>query len=235
MPPAFRRRALAGLLGALYALAGPGAAASDEAVAPLSILIEAPQIEAQQVETPQAEAESGDPASLAQVNRALLEQVWELAALAAEFGDVTGGYEAHLEGGRLISVSMQLSGFRRGMAHPMHFRRSLTADIQTGIVYSLADLFSDAGYIEAISLHVRRGIESKDIPTLRPFERIDPDQPFFLRPGELVVYFELYDLAPYVWGFPEFAVPVDAIRRLLKRDEAICQWAGLSCGPESGP
>lgn len=141
------------------------------------------------------------------VNQAIREGALALVTELITTGHISGDYQVHLNESGLLSVTLQYSGFGAYMAHPMHVRTSITADVTTGTVYSLADLFRDDRYIDVLSEAVLRGLEEWDLDPLTDFEKIAPDQPFYLTPTSLVVYFQLYELLPYAAGFPEFQVP----------------------------
>ena len=113
-------------------------------------------------------------------------------------------------------MTLLYSGYHESMAHPMHFKKSITGDLRTGKIYTLADLFTGGDYVEELSRFVAQKIEEDDVPTLIEFERISPDQDFYLTEDALVLYYQLYDLYPYAWGFPEFRIPYEEIRSLLK-------------------
>jgi hypothetical protein len=48
--------------------------------------------------------------------------------------------------------------------------------------------------------------------------RIKADQPFFISDGELNIYFEPYEIAPYAAGFPTFAIPFHDISSIIDHD-----------------
>lgn len=157
------------------------------------------------------------------INQAIRERARALIAELASMGDVSGDYRVHLDQAGVVSVTLQYSGYGAYMAHPMHVRASITADAATGTVYSLADLFRDDGYIDVISQEVLRGLEEWDLPTVTEFEKIAPDQPFYLTPTSLVVYFQLYELLPYAAGFPEFEIPYAHIADMAADDGPIAR------------
>lgn len=148
-----------------------------------------------------------------------LAAVGELAPL----GSVWSEHDIHVARFDLVSTVIHLAGFGQYMAHPAHRRVSVTADPTTGHVYSLADLFIDDTYIERISQHVEDQIEAEDVPVLSPFEGIAPDQDFYVMECALVVYYQVYELAPYAWGFPEFVIPFKSIEDIVSAHGAkIC-------------
>ena len=157
-----------------------------------------------------------DFAGAEEVNRRIQREATAIIADLAAVGDVFGEYEVHVDRGGVLSVTLQYSAYHQYMAHPMHVRASVTGNLHTGEVYSLADLFSGDEYVEVLSRFVKAEIEKNGAPTLAEFERIAPDQDFYLTGDALVLYFQLYELYPYAWGFPEFVIPYEAIAGILK-------------------
>jgi len=220
--PSGRRWGEAFLVAALLAasFAAMPAAASDDGAAPLVVPYDV------QVALPQIswEVYEGDAAEA--INAALRAKATSLVQELAAFGNVTGEYTVQLQEAGIISVSFLYSAYYFPQAHPTHLMGAVTADLESGAVYSLADLFADDRYIEVVSRAVARGIAEQDIPTLIEFEGIAPDQEFFLTPEGLVVYFQLYELAPYAWGFPQFTVAYEELLPIAKEDGPIARLAG---------
>ena len=218
MPAGVLRGPLLGALLAAMLLALPAGASGDGAPS----LIMRAHVD---VGLPQIDGWAYEGEGVDAVNRALRATAAALIEGLAEVGDVFGEYTLHLEQDGLISVSMLYSAYREPMAHPAHLMASVTADVTTGTVYTLADLFVDDGYIDVLSAAVARGIVEQGIPTLIEFERIAPDQDFYLTPDALVIYFQQYDLAPYAWGFPQFDVPYRELLPIAKPDGPIARLA----------
>jgi len=88
-------------------------------------------------------------------------------------------------------------------------QQSLTFDIKTGRSYTLSDLFKPgSSYIKRLSDLIKAQIAERQIDTIEPFESIRPDQPFYIADRALVIYFSLFELAPYAFGFPYFPISV---------------------------
>ncbi len=107
-------------------------------------------------------------------------------------------------------------GYQQRAAHGLTIRRSFTFNLATGRLYQLSDLFQPGSdYIERISAMIKEQIEQQEIPLLRPFERIRPNEGYYLESENLVVYFQTYDYTPYYIGIPEFRIPYTAIADIL--------------------
>ena len=62
------------------------------------------------------------------------------------------------------------------------------------------------------------GQEEKDINDIYEFYGIKDNQKFYLEDKRIVIYFDLYDIAPYAAGIPEFPIPIDNIKNKIKEE-----------------
>ena len=104
-------------------------------------------------------------------------------------------------------------------AHGMTITKSLTFDIQTGRIYELKDLFKPGSdYTKVLSEIVQKQIKEREIPVIEEFKGIKPDQDYYIADKALVVYYQLYELAPYAYGFPMFVISVYEVDDIVKED-----------------
>ncbi|WP_028545474.1 DUF3298 and DUF4163 domain-containing protein [Paenibacillus taiwanensis] len=123
--------------------------------------------------------------------------------------EVMGSFEIKLNERGLLSLTLTVYGYPPGAAHGMTYQRGLTFDVNTGKLYTLSDLFKPgAPYVEVLSGNVSQQIKQRDIPTLEPFTKIKPDQDFYMTDKALVLFFGLYELAAYVYGFLYFPISI---------------------------
>lgn len=187
-----------------------GTASADTDEVPLWMSEEVQSIRIE-VDLPQLNALAVTHEGIDVINEAIRRTAFKLVWDLVEMGSVSGTYETNLYDGELYSMTINVSGYRPPMAHPMHLRGSVTGNLKTGRIYGLSDLFVDETYIDVISRFVKDEIERQELPIFEPFDRIEADQDYYLTPQALVVYYQLYELVPYAWGFPEFAVPLEAL------------------------
>ena len=106
-----------------------------------------------------------------------------------------------------------------------------TINLETGERLKLKDLFAkDSDYITAISENIKQQmkeqmekdenvfywLDSDDIPEWN-FEKITDETQFYLNNnGEVVVSFNEGDVAPMYMGCPEFTIPKDVLKPILK-------------------
>lgn len=119
----------------------------------------------------------------------------------------------------LLSVTVNEMYFRYHAAHPMSYLRAFTFDAKTGETLQLADIFRDgADYRSRLNGIMTAQIAKDKIRLLesKSFTGIREDQEFYLTPGALVVYYQLYDYTAYAQGFLKFSIPFTAIADLLR-------------------
>lgn len=127
-----------------------------------------------------------------------------------------GSYEIKSNERGIFSVTLTNYAYTPQMAHGMTFMGSVTADIQTGKLYTLRDLFKPGSdYVTVISNNIKQQIKQRDIPTLNGFTTIKPDQDFYIADKALVIYFQLYEITPYYVGFPMFPISVYDLESII--------------------
>jgi hypothetical protein len=128
---------------------------------------------------------------------------------------VTASYEVKTNERGVLSLSLNNYAFAGG-AHGMTIIKSLTFDVCTGRIYSLADLFKPGSdYQKVLSAIIEKQIKEREIPVINEFTGIKPDQDYYIADKVLVVYFQLYDLTPYAYGFPEFPITVYQVEDIV--------------------
>ncbi|WP_235550394.1 DUF3298 and DUF4163 domain-containing protein [Paenibacillus sp. Soil750] len=132
--------------------------------------------------------------------------------------DVTAYYEIKTNERRVLSLSLLNYAFSGG-AHGMTIQQSLTFSTETGQSYTLKDLFKPGSdYVKRISDIVAAEIKQREIPLLVEFKGIRPDQDFYIADKSLVIYFQLYELAAYVYGFLYFPISVYELQDIIAED-----------------
>ncbi len=71
------------------------------------------------------------------------------------------------------------------------------------------NLFKDGSdYVKQLSDIIKVDIKKWNIQLLDEFKAIRPDQDFYIADTSIVIYFQLYEITPYYWGFPYFPIPI---------------------------
>ena len=124
-------------------------------------------------------------------------------------------YEVKTNERNLLSLTLIAYAFTGG-AHGMTVVKALTFDTQTGKEYSLYDLFGSQDYEMLISEVIRKKIEEWNVELVDPpFIEIRRDQDFYLADTSLVIYFQVYEITPYVWGLPYFPIALKSIEKII--------------------
>lgn len=130
----------------------------------------------------------------------------------------SGYYEIKTNERDVLSLSL-LNYAYSGGAHGLTLIRSLTFDTTTGQSYQLQDLFKPgSNYVQRLSDIIRGQIEKREIILLDEFIEIRPDQDFYIADKALVIYFQLYELTAYAYGFPYFPISVYELRDMIRED-----------------
>ena len=169
---------------------------------------------------------SSHPEDAAKMNRVIRDQAVKLIQMTgyeeSQDTEVTGTYEIKLNERGLISLVLIVYGYTMGAAHGMTYQRGLTFQTDSGQLITLAQLFeSGAPYVAELSKHVAAQIKQRQIPTFEPFKSIDKNQEFYMTDKALVLFFGLYDLAPYVYGFQYFPISIYDLKDIKAEDGVI--------------
>ncbi len=110
----------------------------------------------------------------------------------------------------ILSIKLNLFQFTGG-AHPMTYVKDFNFDLSTGENLKLSDLFNEEGkksYKEIVDKFIRDKIkENPDDYFEDGFKGIGDKVQYYLTKDHIVIFYQLYDLAPYAYGIPEFKIP----------------------------
>ena len=99
-----------------------------------------------------------------------------------------------------------------GGAHGMTTRTSYTIDKEKEKLLTLKELFVQGYfYSDIINKSIKDEIDKNPenyFNSGREFKGISENQNFYIEGDNLVIYYQLYDIAPYVFGIPEFKIPL---------------------------
>ena len=147
------------------------------------------------------------------LNEILIEQQFYSPALV----ELLANFEIKNNQRDILSLNLIVYSFTGG-AHGMTIIKSLTFDTKTGKQYDLGDLFQPGSdYVKNLSDIIRLDIKKWDIQLLNPpFKEIRSDQDFYIADTSIVIYFQLYEITPYVSGFPYFPIPILDIADIIQ-------------------
>lgn len=129
--------------------------------------------------------------------------------------EMDGTFEIKTNERGVLSLSL-LNYVFTGGAHGNTLQRSLTFDADTGRSYTLAELFKPGSkYEKTLNKLIQAQIKARKLPPLGEYPGITPDQDFYIADKSLVIYFPLYAIAPYAWGFPYFPISAFTIQDII--------------------
>ncbi|AWD66908.1 MULTISPECIES: DUF3298 and DUF4163 domain-containing protein [Priestia] len=138
----------------------------------------------------------------------------------------TGYYELKTNERNVLSLTLVNFAYSGG-AHGLTVVVPLTFNVLTGKTYQLKDLFKkDSNYVSVLSKIVGAQIKERDIMVLGEYKGIKPDQDFYIADKSLVLFYQLYDLAPYAYGIPYFPISIYAIQDIIADESPLGQMFG---------
>ena len=125
----------------------------------------------------------------------------------------------------MLSIVVTYTKYSGG-AHNEYENIGYNIYMPTGEFLNLSDIFKEnVDYKSVINDEIRRQIEelikqNPDNEQIYQFSTIKDNQKFYIQDDSLVIFFDLYDIAPYPAGIPEFKINIKTISHILK-DEYI--------------
>ena len=133
------------------------------------------------------------------------EEGWELRKYIA-----TTYYIVHYQKDDLLSLSVFYYSYTGG-AHGYTLQSAYNYNLENGKEIFLSDIFKEKkDYVEIINQEIKRQIEvnpQEYFSEFSVFQSISQGQPFYLIEDGIVVYFGLYEIAPYSSGIRYFEIP----------------------------
>lgn len=156
--------------------------------------------------------------SLEKKTKDFIEEIDAMATRDKEFirtSDTNIKYECYVNyecyiNGTILSIVVDYYSYTGG-AHGLTYREAINIDIKNNSYLSLKDLFKDKeNYKEHVVNAIHEKMEeepekyfSTEVSSIENFN----EKNFYVKDNKLVVFFQIYDIAPYVSGMPEFIIP----------------------------
>lgn len=129
--------------------------------------------------------------------------------------EISGSYEIKTNERGILSLTLINNAYSGGI-HGFTVMKALTFDINTGKLYTFQDLFKpNSNYIRILSNIVEKQIKDRNIYLLGPFISLRPSQEFYIADKCLVLFFQLYEISSYAFGFPHFPISVYEIKNII--------------------
>lgn len=136
-----------------------------------------------------------------------------------ELTEISGYYELKTNERRILSLTLINFAYTQHAAHGMTYLTGLTFDVNTGESYTLKDLFKPgSSYVQTISNIIDLQIKKREMTLLHGFSGIKPDQDFYIADKCLVIFFQLYEITAYVYGFPMFPISVYELADIIDEE-----------------
>lgn len=153
------------------------------------------------------------------INNAILEAIYEQLKEQGYYDnentEVTGTWELKNNSKGILSLTLINYAFSGG-AHGLTKVKGLTFDLETGKKYALPELFKKkSDYVEILSEKIKEQIKERNIPVINEFNRIKIDQDFYVADLTLVIFFQIYEITPYVYGIPYFPISIYEIEDII--------------------
>ncbi len=150
------------------------------------------------------------------VNKLIVEQEYYKSPQTTQ---VNGYFEIKTNERGILSLSIINYTYHYHAAHGLTIIKSLTFNIKTGKSYQLYELFKpETDYIKILSEIIKRQIKERNILLLDEFKGVNPNQDYYIADKALVIYYQLYELTAYVFGFPQFPISVYEIQDIIDED-----------------
>ncbi|MFF5996148.1 DUF3298 domain-containing protein [Lysinibacillus sp. KU-BSD001] len=155
------------------------------------------------------------------VNHAITQQTQQLineqvGNMPTTVEEMIGTYEIKNNQRQVLSLSLSNYTYHYHAAHGMTYIKSLTFDMKNQKICTLKDLFKPGSdYVKRLSDNIQAQIKRRNIQLLGEFTSIKPDQDFYIADKALVIYFQLYEITAYVYGFPMFPISVYDIQDII--------------------
>lgn len=134
----------------------------------------------------------------------------------SDFNEIYGRYEITVNKNNIISILFSLYTYINKAAHGFTAYSSVTANTNTGQIYSFSDLFnSKIYYVGFLNELAKQYIKDNNIPLINAYNGITPNQQYYLTEDSLVLYYQVYEYTPYYYGLFKIEIPSEKIKNLL--------------------
>ncbi|WP_186430584.1 DUF3298 and DUF4163 domain-containing protein [Clostridium sp. BSD9I1] len=125
-------------------------------------------------------------------------------------------YDVHYANASFLSLTIMYYEYTGG-AHGISYKLPYNFNLKTSENITLGKLFKPTtNYIDLINKEIQLQINKKNsVPGAIPiteFKTISNTQPFYIDGSNLVIYFQPYEIGPYVLGIQEFPIPLRKLR-----------------------
>lgn len=136
---------------------------------------------------------------------------------------VSSEYEIKKNNKQIISLLVKYYKYNGG-AHGSYEYVPYNIDVISGDIFKLHDIFKqNTNYKQIINEEIKKQVKELNIKNQLPedssqlytFRGIKENQKFYLIDNKLVIFFDLYEIAPYVAGIPEFSIGEEILKDMI--------------------
>lgn len=125
-------------------------------------------------------------------------------------------YKTTLNMKGILSLRFEDYYYPEMAAHGVTGVSSVTLDLKTGHEYQFYQLFrKGSNYQAVLNQIIQAQIVAEQIPLLKPFGGVGPDEDYYLTPDSLVIYYQPYVYTPGAYGILEFKIPYAQITGVI--------------------
>lgn len=124
-------------------------------------------------------------------------------------------YKVTYNNGKLLSIPVVFYTYTGG-AHGNTLQEPYNFDLETGEKLTLKDIFKEgSNYKDILKDVIKSSIEENpDIyfdDAINTVDKLSDNQHFYITNDNLVIFYDLYELAPYSSGIREFSIPLSSL------------------------
>lgn len=129
--------------------------------------------------------------------------------------ELQGWFEVKTNERGVLSLAMYVYSYTGG-AHGMTTIRTLTFNMTTGKLYSLNELFKpNTNYQNVLLNLIKLQVKQREIPVINEPIGFPGNDNWYIADKSLILYYQLYDLAPYYYGITYFPISVYKIQDII--------------------
>lgn len=155
-------------------------------------------------------------------NKQLYEELVKKGEKPATLNTTLDTYYDYSTNRNILSIYLH-TYYYSGGAHPTNWVNSFSINTSTGEIYSFKDLFLENVNVTSVfEDKILAKIEENPESYFEGYKKTIKDKNgnfnFYFNGDELVIYFDLYELVPYVYGITYFKFKANDIKDLLKTE-----------------
>ncbi|ARC84772.1 hypothetical protein U732_4311 [Clostridium argentinense CDC 2741] len=129
----------------------------------------------------------------------------------------TVDYKVNHISNNLVSLTLQFIKFTGG-TYAIEENITYNVDINKGKILNLDDIFYEKdNYVEIINRNIKEELKEKEnIYFVDKFTTVNENTKFYIEQNNIVVYFNMNEISPYVIGIPEFKIPLNNFSLQMK-------------------